>query len=183
VTATPSAPAAPGALSESEVEALLLASLRAATLELFESYGVSLQPVEPDRDFPTEAFLGAVGMSAQGLSGSLILGAGRGALKQSKPGASTDRDWTRELSNQLFGRVKMKLLRAGVVVWSTTPAVISGRHVSPAVGTPRFSPLCFQASDGQFVLTWAEVEVTAAIRLAPPEDTEALPNEGDVILF
>jgi hypothetical protein len=33
------------------------------------------------------------------------------------------------------------------------------------------------------VLSWAEVEVTAKIQLDPPKDPEALPNEGDVILF
>lgn len=183
MTAISSAPGSAGALSESALEALLLASLRAATLELFESYGVSLRPVERGDQFPSEAFVGAVGLSAQGLTGSLILGAGCGTLRQSKPGASTDRDWTRELSNQLFGRVKMKLLRAGVEVWSTTPAVVDGQHVTPAVRSSQFRPLCFQAGDGEIVLTWAEVEMTSLVRLAPPIDPNALPNEGDVILF
>jgi hypothetical protein len=162
---------------------MLFTALRAATLELFESYGVSLQPIDLKDPFPTEAYLGAVGLSAQGLSGSLILGAGSGTLRQSKPCVATDRDWTRELSNQLFGRVKMKLLRAGVEVWSTTPAVVDGQHVTPALGSPRFSPLCFEAGDGEVVLAWAEVEVTAQVRFDPPKDPETLPNEGDVILF
>lgn len=171
-------------MNESALEAILLEALREATVELFESYGVALQPVNQGTQFvPTEAYLGAVGLSAQGLNGSLVLGAGGGPLQQSKPCVATDRDWTRELSNQLFGRFKMKLLRAGMEVWSSTPAVVDGQHLSPATASAQFNPLYFRSGEGEIVLAWAEVEMTAQVRLDPPKDNEPLPNEGDVILF
>jgi hypothetical protein len=61
--------------------------------------------------------------------------------------------------------------------------VVDAKHVMPKLRSSRFNPLCFHTSDGELVLSWAEVEVTAKIQLDPPKDPEALPNEGDVIIF
>jgi hypothetical protein len=183
VSSLPSDPSGAGALDQGAFEAMLLDALQASTVELFESYGVLLQLVDRGDNFPKEAFLGAVGLSAQGLTGSMILGAGSGPLRQSKPCATPDRDWVRELSNQLFGRVKMKLLRAGIEVWSTTPAVVDGQNLTPALDSARFRPLYFRSTDGEMVLAWAEVELSAKLQLDPPKDPEKLPTEGDVIIF
>jgi hypothetical protein len=178
-----SAPVGAAAVNESALETMLVVALRAAMLELFETYGLALTPTERGHDFPPNAFLGAVGLSAPGLTGSLVLGAGSGPLRRSKPCVSTDRDWVRELSNQLFGRVKMKLLRAGIEVWSTTPAIVDAQHLIPAVRSAHFKPLYFESQDGELLLAWAEIEMTSQVRLDPPKDPQALPTEGDVIIF
>jgi hypothetical protein len=170
-----------------EVEAFLTDATAAAAAELFAEYHVLLAAGDESayRSAGDLAFLSVVSYMAAGVSGTQVLGATPSVLRRSNPCATSDRDWTGELANQLFGRVKLKLLRRGLEMWSASPAVVDGRHLVPVLSQPGFQPSFFTANRGECVAVWTELEVKGGVALLPETaaPTGEIPAEGDLILF
>jgi hypothetical protein len=183
VSLAPEPPAPPGV--QSEIESLLTNASASAAAELFSEYNVSLEDgdVTVYRSAGDLAFLGVVSYMAPGLSGTLVLGLTPKVLRRSNPCQTSDRDWAGELANQLFGRVKLKLLRRGLELWSVAPAVVDGTHLIPAVTHPGFDPHFFKADTTECVALWIEVEIGRDVRLDTAAPDQDIPTEGDVILF
>ena len=95
--------------------------------ELFDAYGVRLSTVKKSWGESDERLLsGSMGFVGRHLRGTCLLATTERALSDSCPAQGKLRDWIGELTNQLVGRLKTKLLGYGVEVFVTTPIVLSG---------------------------------------------------------
>jgi len=166
-----------------ETLALLEQLAGVACTSLFQAYGVALQRVNEAEASPATTpapilYSGIVGFGGPGIRGACILAASEKPILQSNPVDGSLRDWIAELSNQLVGRIKNKLLAHGTEVYVTTPVVLRGEHLAPM---PRreLPPLSFK-TDGGSVFVWIELETAADFVLGPPSQAIA---EGEAVLF
>ena len=152
-----------------------------STEQLFGAYGLGLTRADrvPPGNEQAVAFAGIVGFTGANLRGTLVLAATSELLTQFHKAASTDRDWTGELANQLLGRIKNQLLGCGIEIYVTTPVVIRGQHLAP-VPRGELQPYRF-GSGGHTLVVWFEAEIGEGVTLRPGE--AAVPTEGDTFLF
>ena len=166
---------------DNEIE-LKIGSLGAdACTELFGAYGVGLAPTKKTWADDDERLLsGIMGFVGRHVRGTCLLATTEKTLVESCPTQGKLRDWIGELTNQLVGRLKTKLLGCGVEVFVTTPIVLSGVRIQPL---PRGSlePSVFSAPAGD-VLVWVEVEAERDFALGSLHPSRAN-SEGEVILF
>jgi hypothetical protein len=151
-----------------------------AGIELFRAYGVELAPAPGGWVETEELWLsGIMGFVEEHLSGTCVLAAPRDAIMATAPGGARPRDWVGELTNQLVGRLKSKLMAHGLTVAVSTPVVLAGIKLSPL---PRgdAEPTVYSSPGGR-VLIWLEVEVEPEFVWGKPE--EGLPQEGDLLVF
>jgi hypothetical protein len=166
---------------ESDIE-LTIGNLGAiACKELFGAYGVKLSPTKKAWGDSEERLLsGSMGFVGRNVRGTCLLAASEKTLMDSCPTQGKLRDWIGELTNQLVGRLKTKLLGCGVEVFVTTPIVLSGVRIRP-LPRGRLEPTVYSSADGE-VLVWVEVEADEGFALGslhPGRES----TEGEVILF
>jgi hypothetical protein len=92
----------------------------------------------------------------------------------------TMRDWLAELTNQLLGRVKNRLLAFGTVIHCSTPVVLGGERIAPISSQPLGHLF---TADGGLVSVWFDTVVRPDFTLSPRADALELPSEGDALLF
>jgi hypothetical protein len=154
--------------------------------QLFEAYELAAQPRERDA-FPTTerlAFCAVMGFGGKQMRGALVLSSTREPLERTNPGGlDSQRDWICELSNQLMGRVKNRLLPLGVEVHLATPAGLSGDNLCPTPGKLR-APQVFEAANG-FICVWIDSEYTEGFQLpsSPEPQIDPALAEGETVLF
>jgi hypothetical protein len=167
-----------------DVEQLFTSSAFEAGMALFLAYDVSLEPtdIEDYRKSPELTLVSVIGFAGKGVSGTLVLGATNEPLERSKPGRSSERDWIAELANQLLGRIKNKVMRAGIEFYAMPPAVVSGNHLAPVTSHPDFRPWVF-ATPGGVVCLWIEVSASPEVQPDVALINAEIPSEGDVLLF
>jgi hypothetical protein len=154
-----------------------------ACVELFDAYGVSLQPLSGETGFRASdecIMSGVIGFVGKNVRGTCLLAGNDAPLEASCPPGGQLRDWVGELANQLVGRLKRKLLARGVEVALTTPLVLSGVRLQP-LPRGRLTPSVLRASQGD-VLVWIEVDVDQGFSLGD-EFTHDAAAEGAVVLF
>jgi CheY-specific phosphatase CheX len=152
-----------------------------ACKDLFEAYGVSLEAITPS-NIPRAKILlcGVIGFTGPKIRGTCILASTEEPISDSIPVTGSLRDWIAELSNQLVGRIKNKLLGYGAEVYVTSPAVVRGEHLA-APSMCSIEPLSFKSQQGSVYL-WVDVETdTDFALLDPPEPAGA--TEGEALLF
>jgi hypothetical protein len=153
-----------------------------ACAALFSDYGVLLHRTE---EYPKDAqqvlYCGVMGFVGRALRGSCLLAASESALMRSRPLEGPVRDWTGELTNQLVGRLKLRLLTRGVDVAMTTPIVLRGEHLAP-LPRRRLQPITFEANPGAVVL-WVELEAAPDFKLMPESEARRTVAEGELVLF
>jgi hypothetical protein len=123
---------------------------------------------------------GVMGFVGDELRATCLLGMNEALLQAIRPQGARLRDWLGELSNQLVGRLKMKLMARGLRVAAlTTPLALSGVRLTPL---PRagVGPMVFSSSAGA-VLVWIETEAEPGVKLAPERPSEHAP--GELLLF
>ena len=151
-------------------------------LDLFAAYGVpmtrSVHAADAEYDLLYCGVMGFVGKSARGMC---LLGASREPIERTAPVAGDLRDWLGELTNQLVGRLKVKLLARGVEIALTTPVVLKGHHIAPL---PR-RELIPEVLVGEYgrVLLWADVETVPGFNLSGASDDSAPIPEGELLFF
>jgi hypothetical protein len=157
-------------------------------LELFAAYGVELSLAHPDVGTEQLAavaaeivFLGFAGFGGPQLSGSLVLGATDGVLRRSNNTDSAADDWMAELANQFLGRIKNRLLRAGIPIHRIPPAVMRG-PAAALRSTRGGRPVALMDRDDA-VLIWIESELPLAGSEARFQEQPDVMEEGEVILF
>lgn len=155
---------------------------RQACIDLFADYGVSLEPAGDPRALGDVLYCGVIGFTGDGIRGSIVLAGSSAALDQSNPiPGSRVRDWIGELTNQLVGRIKNRLLKHGVEVWITTPIVLRGRQI--ALETANDSPLPMYFAGGRGgVAVWFDVDSDPEFELHEEEASATL-DEGMSLLF
>ncbi len=153
--------------------------------ELFAAYDLALTPA--DLEFPPQdrlAFCSVMGFGGRQLRGALVLASTREPLDRTNEGDNeSQNDWICELSNQLMGRIKNRLLSLGTEVLLATPAALSGRNLDLTTSRSN-APQVFQGAGG-LVCVWIEYECLDGFELptTPSGTLEAAIPEGEALLF
>jgi hypothetical protein len=152
-------------------------------LELFHDYALPLARVIEGQLKDAELlFCGVVGFTGEQLRGTLLLATSSEPLGRTSPlRDSSLREWIAELSNQLLGRIKNKLLAHGVTLHLSTPVVLRGQQIAP-LSRAELVPFVF-ACDGGYVCVWFDAEVTQGVDLTQLVATEGLVSEGSTTFF
>ena len=156
-----------------------------ATTGLFKAYGLPLteapQPVEP----AAAPLCAVVGFNGKALTGALMIATDLEPIEASRPTPqTTDRDWIAELSNQLLGRFKNRLLGFGVEVYATTPIVLRGERITPLGSSGSLPGVVFTTPNGGRVTVWVDHHALDGLQLAKLANAgDPVAREGDVILF
>lgn len=152
-----------------------------ACKELFSAYAVELTATDNRWELTDEPVLsGVMGFVGAQLRGTCLLAGAAGPLTASCPEGGRVRDWVGELTNQLVGRLKTKLLSRGIEVALTTPIVLSGARLQPVPRGPLL-PTVFSSVSG-FVLVWIEAEAVGSLELGS-EHPQPQRGEGDILMF
>ena len=114
---------------------LLDALVQSTTVELFQSRGIAVAPVSSSIGNPHQpsyfSLVGVVTLTGPHANGSLTLSWADGVFSLfTPPPAATSmgaRDLLRELTNQLSGRIKNRLLNYTVALTIGVPTVLSGQ--------------------------------------------------------
>lgn len=156
-----------------------------ATVELFSSAGVEIAAATVT---PALDRVAVIGFGGGGLRGSLGLGVSSALLEKvvvpgREVGARLHDDWLSEMSNQLLGRVKNRLLRHGVTIAIALPMVLRGLRVELVGASNELWAYPFD-SEGGPLCVWLDVLADPQFTLAAASDEGLdIPSEGDVILF
>lgn len=163
-----------------ETQQLIESLAEQACIGLFDAYGLQLTKVARETSADEVSLTGVIGFTGPGIWGMCLLAGDKEPLKASNPIEGSLRDWMAELSNQLAGRLKHKLIARGAVVYITTPIVLRGARIEPL---PRrnLKPVVFEGGGGKLSL-WVEIETAPDFQLAP-EAIEETASEGDALLF
>lgn len=154
--------------------------------ELFDAYSLQVEPRDREHFPATEqlAMCGVMGFGGKEMRGALVLATTKEPLESTNPGrVDSQRDWVCELANQLMGRVKNRLLGAGVEIHLATPAGLSGDNLCPSPRMLR-APQVFAAASG-FVCVWIDCEFAKNFELGPitPQAAAGALTEGEALLF
>jgi CheY-specific phosphatase CheX len=151
-----------------------------ACLSLFNAYGVQLEPGAREPRTHERTLTGIIGFTGKSITGMCLVDASEAPLMASNPAGGALRDWVAELSNQLAGRLKHKLLALGVEVYITTPIVLRATRIEPLPRTT-LMPRVFSAPNGSVNL-WVEVETTPDFEMVPGAAGGSA-AEGETLLF
>jgi len=164
-----------------ETQRLVEGLAEEACLSLFDAYGVRLEPIaQGEQQTHERSLTGIIGFTGRGITGMCLVDASEAPLMASNPTGGALRDWVAELSNQLAGRLKHKLLALGVEVYITTPIVLRATRIEPLPRTT-LMPRVFSAPNGSVNL-WVEVETTPDFEMVPGAAGESA-AEGETLLF
>jgi CheY-specific phosphatase CheX len=164
----------------SEVTSCLAEVVQQSCIALFSHYQVAIAPSAslPSREV---ALCGIIGFTGEDLRGSLMLACSREPLELAQAGGEASmRDWLAELTNQLLGRVKNRLLALGTVIHCSTPVVLGGERIAPIPSQPLGHLF---TADGGVVSVWFDTLIRPDFQLSPSDDASALGREGDTLLF
>jgi len=153
-----------------------------ACRELFDAYGVPLEPADSEWHTDQERMLcGVIGFVGSGVRGSSVLAGHDTPILRSCPEGDQVRDWVGELTNQLAGRIKAKFLKHSIEIGLSTPVGLSGVALQPL---PRneLRPTCFSALGGT-VLVWVEVDAEPSFEFNEHANVEVARSEGEIVLF
>ena len=150
-----------------------------ACLELMQAYGVTLSPSLGWGESDEVMFSGVMGFVGDSVRGTCLLAAPQGTVEAAAPKDAGARDWVGELSNQLVGRLKAKLMARGATIALSTPVVLRGVKLSPLPRTD-VEPVVFDSSSGK-VVVWLEVEIDDDFRLGDERALQA--SEGELLVF
>ena len=166
--------------------------IRAATRDLFAAYGVPLTDNGIGASFSGEVYAATIGFTHTAFRGALIITLCRDLVVKSlpsqisspAPGHELTGDWAGELSNQLLGRIKKKLIAYGVGISLSTPVVFRGTGLcnfpQPAVVSRSH---CFSSAAGPLEVVF-QARADAGFELVETGDPDAGgPAEGEVSLF
>jgi CheY-specific phosphatase CheX len=150
-------------------------------IQLFEAYGVALTSSSQAADSTSEdpVLFGVIGFVGKSIKATCLLSAEKRLIEASCPSGNASRDWIAELSNQLLGRLKMRLLGCGVNVILTTPLALSGVRLT-ALRRSGLWPITFSSDFGP-VLIWLELEVAEGFELGVEQAPDV--NTGELLLF
>ena len=174
-----------GTTEENVIDEVVVATVVA----LFDAYDVEVkaQPDfrEPAKEVPRLA--GIIGFTSAQLRGSIVLCSSVVAVEATGQTAAGDisaiRDWMGELANQLLGRIKLKLLRYGIVLNLSTPVVVSGIEMSVHEACPDGLKIYHFDHSGGPLTVMMDVSFAEEFEFRATTDAEEAPSEGEVVMF
>lgn len=154
-----------------------------ACIALFQDYALPLNRVREGALRGADLlFCGVIGFTGEQMRGTLLLATSQEPLGRTSPASDSSlREWIAELSNQLLGRVKNRLIPHGVELHLSTPIVLRGQHIAP-VSRAELIPFAFSC-DGGYVCVWFDAELSDGVDLTQVSETEDVIVEGSTTLF
>jgi hypothetical protein len=167
----------------------------AACSELFETYGLSRhlqRETSAARGQDGTTYASVLAASGDGIHLSSTLSLDRELLLRTHPSGATDlperdvEDWCRELNNQLVGRLKNKLLRAGCEMSTGLPVLIRGSGIEAVTSEDQsYRQYFFSSKYGCLAFTLAlllapDLEIAAPGSAAGADEVKL---EGAMALF
>jgi CheY-specific phosphatase CheX len=167
---------------ELETQQLVEQLAEEACLSLFDAYGVQLE-LQPGfaKGNDERSLTGVIGFTGTAITGMCLVSASEEPLIASNPAGGSLRDWVAELSNQLAGRLKHKLLMHGVEVYITTPIVLRATRIEP-LPRRKLVPRGYVLKTGGNVSLWVEVDIGPDFQLSP-NAVETPVAEGETLMF
>jgi CheY-specific phosphatase CheX len=155
-------------------------------ISLFSDYSLPLQRTEAKTESSDTDLLycGVVGFTGEQMRGAILLATTREPLGRTSPVNDTSfREWIAELSNQLLGRLKNKLMSRGVLLHMSTPVVLRGQHqhLTPVTAN-ELKPLVFEC-EGGVVCVWMDAEIVGGVDLNVEQAESGSISEGEGMLF
>jgi hypothetical protein len=158
--------------------------VQSSVVGLMHAHGVAVAPMPIVRTAAAELavdLLGLVKFDGKGLNGSLSFAIPTEVLSLVKQPVREPRDVIRELTNQLMGRVKNRLIQFQVMLQTGLPQVLDREQAAQRRGrSAAFAVYHFRTIRGELVVTLdgnidgSALSYSGSIKLA---------SEGDVILF
>lgn len=164
----------------SDLNTCLADVVQQSCIALFSHYRVEIAPSEsqPSREV---ALCGIIGFTGDDLKGSVMLACSSEPLELARAGGDVSmRDWLAELTNQLIGRVKNRLLAFGTVIHCSIPVVVGGQRIAPISSQPLGHLF---TADGGIVSVWFDTVIRPGFLLSPLTDVPGLACEGEALLF
>ena len=172
--------------------AILHTIVQGSTVDLFHTHGIAVAPM-PQRARATTSLAppstneltGSITFTGRGCTGTLVLCVPEEvfALLKQEPGRPyTGRDWIREASNQLLGRIKNRLTQFQITIQLGLPST-PGRDAIERLRTRSslFLVYGFRTLRGRIsVALGGEIDPSMFVYSGSAANT---PNEGDIILF
>lgn len=109
--------------------------IQSSTVEILRSYDVSVAPrgrMELVGHVPASDVVGIIGFEGEGISGNLVLAVPTAVCNlrmPRRPPNTTHAEWTYELTSQVMGRIKNRLIQFQVKLRTHLPTVLSGKAV------------------------------------------------------
>jgi hypothetical protein len=176
------------AFDASRTMATLKSGATQAGVDLFLAYGIELRStlsrVEPAKAKRRKdlAFLSIAGFAGPHFSGFVGLGVAETLLRRSNDTQSSSYDWMAELANQFVGRIKNRLLKQGIVIHRTPPAVVQGYAPSLFYSMVDFKPVAL-TDDSDAVFIWMKLEPSLDGADLPTPPCGDVLGEGEMLLF
>lgn len=166
---------------------ILKTLIQSATVELFQSYGIAVAPVALVQPLPTrlDQHVGGYGaFSGKSFNGTLGLLVPKEVFTLTKfEGLRVLNilDWTKELTNQLLGRIKNRLIQYQMPIRADIPSAIDGRSLELRVAASNpFVIVHFRSIRGDVIVTMTGTIDYTKLQFS---GTVAAAEEGDIILF
>jgi hypothetical protein len=162
--------------------------VQSATVELFAACGVAAAPLPQaalgSNELEMPEISASISFSGSGFSGTLTLAMAEPVfvlMKQDPTRPFKTRDWIRELTNQLMGRLKKRLLQFQVTLTTGLPSA-SNSSVTQRQGERSGSTriFLFRTLRGQILVSLQGALNEAALKY---EGQLNLAGEGDIIIF
>jgi len=175
-----------------DTRAVLHTIIQGSTVDLFHTHGVAVAPVSQiarataTLEAPTGSeLLASITFVGRGCTGTLILSVPEevfALLKQDPARPYTGRDWTREASNQLLGRIKNRLAQFQISIQSGLPSTPGRDAVERLRGRSNlFAAYGFRTLRGRInVALGGDIDHSMFVYSGAPLN---LASEGDIILF
>jgi hypothetical protein len=161
--------------------------IQTSGVELFQAYGISAAPMPPATlasvELPDDCLGGHVNFNAPAFRGVLVLCVARETLRRSTDanlGVHNERDWVRELCNQLMGRVKNRLARYQVILRAGVPTVVDAPTLQRMAKNQTDLAYVFRTLTGSIVV-WISGDFDRTSLVF--SSTIEVAGEGDVVLF
>lgn len=167
-------------------------SLAEATMEMFEEQAVApADPEETATALADSSSAAVIGFTSEDVRGSVVINIDTPMAIATRPAelgpiAADDtraiQDWAGELSNQLLGRAKNKVVKYGELLAMSTPMALSARDLewSPASATHIFRSFYSCPAGRMMVLIAMTINEDRTLELVETDDCA---SEGDLVFF
>lgn len=166
---------------------LLSTMIQGSTVDLFQSWGIAVAPLQPSRNdaehFKSRALMAVIQFNAPNMQGSLGLLVPKEVfdlVKQDTGRPFAGFDWVQENANQLLGRLKSKLLSFQVALSIGLPQLLTEQGLQSLLNKGLVGAYRFRTLRGEIGVT-----LSGRIDFARLEYSglNAGVNEGDIIVF
>lgn len=167
-----------------EHKAIFQEVLSESCIGLFAAYGVELSPapIGGHDAIDTLSMVGVIGFTHPQVRGSLVLASTEELLAASNPSSPSVRDWVAELTNQLLGRMKNRLLPYQVELQMSILLVLRGSQIRLVASEREQVPYVFKAGTGVIAI-WLDAEAEPSFEMNLAFNPESIQTEGELLLF